>query len=75
MNIVECLKSLIKIPTCYKSITNPTMAFLIHTAYYSAARGFQMEGWELHKIYKSMFRVYRVNSEFKAFSADKTAIR
>ena len=51
------------------------MAFLIHTAYYSAARGFQMEGWELRKIYKSMFRVYRVNSEFKAFSADKTAIR
>ena len=51
------------------------MAFLIHTAYYSAARGFQMEGWELRKIYKSMFRVNRVNSEFKAFSADKTAIR
>ena len=41
------------------------MAFLIHTAYYSAAGGKKMEGWELRKI-KSMFRVNH---------ADKTVIR
>ena len=33
-----------------------------------------MEGWELCKIYKSMYRVNRVNSEFEVFSADKTVI-
>ena len=33
-----------------------------------------MEGWELRKMCKSMFRVYRVNSEFEVFSAAKTVI-
>ena len=47
------------------------MAFLIHTAYYSAARAFQMEGWELRKMYKSVFRVDCFKSKFEVFSADK----
>ena len=51
------------------------MAFLIHTAYYSAARGFQMEGWELRKMFKSVSTVDRVKRDIEAFSADKTVIR
>ena len=51
------------------------MAFLIHTAYYSAARVFQMEGWELRKMFKSVSTVDRVKRDIEVFSADKTVIR
>ena len=33
-----------------------------------------MEGRDLRKMYKSMFRVDRVDGEFEVFSADKTVI-
>ena len=33
-----------------------------------------MEGWELRKMYKSMFNVNRVRSEFEVCNADKTVL-
>ena len=47
----------------------------VHTAYYSAARVFQMEGWELRKMFKSVSTVDRVKHDIEVFSADKTVIR
>ena len=47
----------------------------VHTAYYSAARVFQMEGWELRKMFKSVSTVDRVKRDIEVFSADKTVIR
>ena len=60
----------------WKKKINSNHGFLnVHTAYYSAARVFQMEGWELRKMFKSVSTVDRVKHDIEVFSADKTVIR